>query len=82
MLKISPFHPCGVWPTCVAMSATCRFTLSNIPVKFPMMPPTSISLSQLVRASNKKIHTVSASFLPLPLCAGGGEGFQRVTIRQ
>ena len=64
MLKISPFHPCGVWPTCVAMSATCRFTLSNIPVKFPMMPPTSISLSQLVRASNKKSIRCQPPFCP------------------
>ena len=23
MLKILPFHPCGVWPTCTDISATC-----------------------------------------------------------
>ncbi|EJX08611.1 hypothetical protein EVA_03281 [gut metagenome] len=54
MLKMLPFQPWGVWPTCVAMSATCWFTLSNIPDKFPMMPPTSISLSHWVRTSSKK----------------------------
>ena len=30
MLKILPFHPCGVWPTCTDISATCWFTLSNL----------------------------------------------------
>ena len=75
MLKMSPFQPCGVWPTCTDISATCWFTLSNIPVKFPMMPPTSISFSQLVRASNKKSIRCQTSFPPLPLCAGGGEDF-------
>src|SRR5699024_904197 len=78
ILKMLPFYPCGVWPTCVAMSATCWFTLSNIPVKFPMMPPTSISFSQLVRASNKKSIRCQTSFQPLPLCAGGDEDFSGV----
>ena len=41
------------------------------PVKFPMMPPTSISFSQLVRASNKKSIRCQTSFQPLPLCAEG-----------
>ena len=43
-----------------------------------MMPPTSISFSQLVRASNKKSIRCQTSFQPLPLCAGGGEDFSGV----
>ena len=54
MLKILPFHPCGVWPTCTDISATCWFTLSNIPERLLIIPPTSISFSQFVRASSKK----------------------------
>src|SRR5699024_1356918 len=71
MLKMLPFQPCGVWPTCVAMSATCRFTLSNSPDKFPMMPPTSISFSHWVRASSKKSIRCQPPFRPSRLSREG-----------
>ena len=36
------------------ISPTCWFTESNIPDRFPIMPPTSISLSHSVSASSRK----------------------------
>ena len=46
ILKILPFHPCGVCPTCTDISATCWFTLSNIPERLLIIPPTSIFVCQ------------------------------------
>ena len=54
MLKMPPFQPCGVCPTCTDISPTCWFTESNIPDRLPIMPPTSISLSHSVSASSRK----------------------------
>ena len=42
----------GVPPTCVATSATCLLTASNIPDKLFIMPSTSILLSHSAICSN------------------------------
>ena len=51
MLNTPPFQPWGVWPTWVAISPTFWFTLSNIPERLLVMPPTRISFSHCVSCS-------------------------------
>jgi hypothetical protein len=75
MLKMLPFHPWGVWPTCTEMSATCWLTESNIPERLLMMPPTSISFSQSVSALIKKSIRCVPPFRRMPPYGGTLRGF-------
>ena len=54
MLKMLPFHACGVLPTLEAISVTCPLMPSNRPVKLLMIPLTSKPLSHSVILSQIK----------------------------
>ena len=70
MLKTAAFQPWGVWPICADISATWVLTESNIPERLLIMPPTSISFSQVVIASSKK--SIRFYLLSAPPASAGG----------
>ena len=53
-LKILPFHPCGVCPTCAAISPVFSLTSENISVRLDVTIPVKSSL----------IHSSIASKMP------------------
>ena len=61
MPNMPPFHACGVAPTLSAMPATCRFTLSNSPVRLLIILPMSSSLSHSVTLSQRKFKITTSS---------------------
>ena len=46
MLNMPAFHPAGVVPTCVAISPTSVFTLSNKPERFDKIPSVKMPRNQ------------------------------------
>src|SRR5699024_7895843 len=71
ILKMPPFHSCGVVPTSEAISPTLVFTVLNRPERFPMMPSIKMPFSQSpMRSPIMRVHLLSRA-LPVPRGRGG-----------